>query len=742
MTTTSRFLGAQDLGLEVRWRFRFVGLGERVAATPDVLYLDVGGGLEPGVVDHHAEVGGHTSTAMLLLTHRELAYTHLLGPWLERQRSGPILPGTVWAPTVVLHHGPDFDAAVATHLTMHLVEHGDFPAHARALAAYSEQVDQGRYALQPDAPAALDAVHLAYLALQNVVGASGRGPSSEVQLARGLELLERALAGITAARQGRPANRVEDLLPGAPGVGAWRQDPAFADLVRLLDEERLAFAADLAEADLREAVPLPAVDGGEAIPVRAFIAPGPTRSVLNKYWVRAAGFPFFICPQGAPRAPGTVILSLDPNFAHDGRRPTLRGLGFALEQAEAEARRALHGGRGDREGPPRFGDGYCDNADPWYDGRGHEWTIVDSPRSGSVLPLEQVVETATGGRFWKARLLEAAVHVVCCDPAEPPQGVSPGLPPFPGMAGTLRPLYEELAESRPRPCPGLELSDTGDDRFRVTERVRFPPDGTCDPLTIIEIRAEEGACLEDLLEVRRRLLGAREPDFSVARVRLASHHGPPAWVDRLLRELGGPDMIPLAQLSDEGDLVLFNSRSVVLRQARPAAASEGRDPDVEIVLYAAFLYFTLLSFSERLSDLVPPGGARLEPGSTTPLREDFLRFQARYWQLEVSRAARGRTLFGHLSEALDLAGHYAEVQVELDRLAELESQLAEERKAKAERVMEATLFFLAVAGLFQTVLAFLTWPDLDPSMWWTWVGPVLAVAAGIYLWYLKVSRSG
>ena len=31
-----------------------------------------------------------------------------------------------------------------------------------------------------------------------------------------------------------------------------------------------------------------------------------------------------------------------------------------------------------------------DNSDPWYDGRGHRYTIVDSPNEGTVLTAEEI----------------------------------------------------------------------------------------------------------------------------------------------------------------------------------------------------------------------------------------------------------------------------------------------------------------------------------------------------------------
>ena len=73
---------------------------------------------------------------------------------------------------------------------------------------------------------------------------------------------------------------------------------------------------------------------------------------------------------------------------------TLRGLGGRLDEAEAARRRAAYG-EDDRIADPASGEprtprsGFA-NADPWYDGRAHGHTIVDAPRSGTLLTADEV----------------------------------------------------------------------------------------------------------------------------------------------------------------------------------------------------------------------------------------------------------------------------------------------------------------------------------------------------------------
>jgi hypothetical protein len=755
-------LGAQDLGLKVDWRYRFVPPGERAATTPGVVYVDVGGTVAPGIIDHHGQEGPGSCSALLVVEQREQVYNHLLSPWLVRFEEGRIPAGTVWAPTLILHHDPDFDALVAAFLVRALIAEGDLPRYARALAGYALEVDQGRYLLRLRPPVEidneetldlerreLDAVHLAYLAIQSFTGPEGRELSSSEKLLLGFELLDCVLGGIATARGGEAPRTLTELLPGSSGIASWRADLRFARFAELLDRDLELFREDFRQGKRLGAVSLPAADGGEAILVRAFVAAGPPRSTLAKYWVRGSGYPFFICPLSHAAGQGSsgktprrrVVLSLEPKFSVDGgRKPSLRGLGFRLERDESIERR--ESGMEVRRGRPRFGGGYCDNPDPWYDGRGHEWTIVDSPLIGTALPYEKIEALATGGEFWKVPLEGGSVYLVWTEPEAPGTGGTSepskaGLRRFAGMSETLEALYGESGEE------GTLTGSLAEVRgFRVTERVRRFPEGTCRPLRIVEIACDPGSSLEDLVHRRREILGDRILDFSLARVRPGLHFSAQEFVDRLLDEFGGSGLRSLGGLSSAGERALFNGRSLVISISEGGSKANGEaDPDLEILLYGAFLYQTLLRFSERLSELVPPGQSRLFPGSTQRLRGDFLRFEARYYQLEVSRAPRARALFGEISAALGIPALFVKVRSELDRLSEIEERVAAERQRRAEGIIQAALFVLAISGLLQTIVAFLAW---DKVGWWVmwWVGPIVVVFLGLFFWARLRGRRG
>jgi hypothetical protein len=718
----SLFLGARELGLTTRWRHAFIPHGTRAETTPGVVFVDVGRGLRAGVVDHHDSIEGAGCTTEEVLAHPHAIYNHLLGPWLQRH-DGPGIPrGAVWTPTLVTHADPDWDGVVACYLVRHLIENGEFPAFAGALASYTRDVDQGRFQLGSAPGPALLSPHLAYLALQHL-----ELPWS-ARLERGFELIERVTADIESTRDGpwRPSLFDAGRSPAAsqwasPGSG-------FEDLAGLLHEDFARFEEDRRYAALGQ-VALPAADGGERLQVPAFVLDRPPTSLLNKYWVRGSGHPFFICPcaAAAPAAapPGVfsrVILSVDPHWVDaSGRRPTLHGLGYALEREETRVRRQQHL---ERHGSPRFPGGYCDNEDPWYDGRSHDYTIVDAPVQGSVLPYD-TVRRIMKSAFWEIPLKCGVLHLVYVrGPAS--SDARRGVPPFEGMSSTLLPLYEETAERELEPA---ELpAEVAPGPYRLRGRRRSFPTATSPAFSILTIEAQAGATLDGFVEARCRLVAAEgRPAYSIARVQCEGHCVDPARQARLLEALSDHEAQALAALDSDDERVLFNGYSVVLRQNRGGAGPEP-DADFEILLYIAFLNETLIALSRRLSEQLPAGAGRglRTTLRTWPLLIDMLRFQTRFYQLKVSRLPRGELLFSRLSEALGLAAHYQEVQQEIDRLRELQGQIA-------DRTIQAILYAVTIAGAYQTLIAFFTLGTVQrPRLFWSLVSVVAVAAWWVY----------
>ena len=755
-------LGARDLGLKTDWRFGFVPFGFRAESTPGVVYVDVGGKVQPGVLDHHGEVGT-ASAASIVASHREASYNHLLGPWLERFPGGRIPEGTPWRPTIVTHMNPDWDGMVAAWFVTRLIEDGDLPHWAGSLVAYTLDVDQGRLHLQVEKDAAaLFAPHIGYLGLQNMK-TGGRKPSHEETIRRGFRLLEAAVAGIQQ-KSGKPPEDGAAFLATDSGATAWADQEEFADLRDFLKADREKFERDKAHRGKTVTITVPDAAGDKPIKAPVWIANRPTESALNKYWVRAEPCPVFVCPYNKddepPEGPGgpdsvfsRVVISIDETWKTEktkegevaGRRPNLRGLGYALERAEA-AVRSNDGTSAERAGPPRYPDGYCDNKDPWYDGRAHGWTIVDAPAVGSRLKYGELLRILTETRYWETPLEHSDLTMIWTDAsAQPPDSENPGIAAFEGMSGTLETYARE---TRDIPSAGVTLG--GDPRFLVETSIRHLPHGTCPPMTVVNVKSLPGATMEGLLALRDALIAARTrpPDYGYVRLHFERHFGDAKRREEQLRKLAEGDVQRLDELAAEGEVVLFNGRSILMH-GNPVAKEElARKADLEVLLYAAFLNETLVALSEALAGQLGKDASALSRVDTSGLLTRMLAFQTRYYQLEVSRLPRGRTLFSRLYESLRLSDHYAEVQAELDRLSTVQTAEAEKRASKASRMMEFFLAVVAVAGAFQTVIAFFTMEEKTrrlAAFQWS-IGTVallsIAVLIGVNLYRWQKKRNG
>ncbi len=752
-------VGSKALGLDVTWHYHFVGPGSIVSPARDAVFLDVGGQLCPGVIDQHQDGSLARSTSELVLRHPEFVHEHLLGRWLDRRDAGADLRGAKVEPVVATHTDPDFDAMVSCWLVRRLVEDGDLPPEAEALVGYSALVDQGEYRVDLTNPTtATDAIHVAYLALQNL----GLGYSETI--VQGLNLLDVVLAAIRAARGGHLRGlSVADLLPPAhrpsavrehevvKAVGAWRADPAFGRARALIDDDLAKFQQDKSAATTAT-VDLPALDGGAPIGARAFIAAGPTASVLNKYWVRAEGFAYFICPikEMQDGVSTRIILSLDPTWkeALSGRRPTLRGLGFRLEQAEASARSGAPSK--DRGKPPRYLDGSCDNADPWYDGRGHGHTIVDSPRAGTVLPYAEVCRIAKSG-FWEVQLREAEVFVAIPldDQARSTTGGRPA-----ACADATKALRRWFDDSWTTPTTARRAVDPPAGMTVGADELRTLPDPNCPPFRVLRLqRSTSGAPTLDALvrwlEERNREAAGRI--YTVAHVQfeegVAALDDPGRLLTRLCAASG-------TVREEDRDVVLYNGRAIALSERGAAASGERANLLLELMLYAAFQAETLQGYTTKIIRALEPGGGE----SSEALRRQFLRFHAQHVHQDVVFDEDAREVYAGLRDALGLAEQHAKAIGDLDRLAELERTAAEasasaarqaareqfeQAEARAEgirrgeeartaRRQRATDGLISLVGLTGIIQAFEGLDGLSPGRAAGTLG-VLSILAGVYL---------
>jgi hypothetical protein len=368
-------------------RFVFTGVGSmapRGGPPPDRLYLDVGNDLRPGVLDHHYGEAYGGSTTRLVVSNPDLVSGALQPP---RDPTASF--------TIVLHEAPDFDSVASTYLAIALLTTGEFPPGTEAVACYADRIDEGstgRTLSQPFSP------YAAYMQLLNRHARLGR-PADHSHwrgcVQQGLDLLAYVLG--CSLRDG----------VALPSVDAFACPGLFDEDDRrdvLADVER--YHRKLADPATRARVvwlSLPGQFGGrvevDTLQVRDVQnMDDPERCIFFKDWARSdferspGGMGFLglsVFMSESPRYPRRCILSVTRDSG-----ASLRGLASRLDATESERRRRVYG-EDDRlvdpatglRRPPRAG---YNNADPWYDGRAHGFTIVDSPRSGTLLTAEEI----------------------------------------------------------------------------------------------------------------------------------------------------------------------------------------------------------------------------------------------------------------------------------------------------------------------------------------------------------------
>ena len=441
VTLHTRIGVVSDLGVKVQWRFRFMGPGVQVTPATDILWIDTGGKCTHGVIDHHGANQATTCAAKLVIDHADLVHEHLVAPWIIAARSTAVRDQQ-WSPTLVTHFSPDFDAIAASLLAIELVEHGGMPLWGPALSDYALEVDQGRTSCRKKSATQVEPdLHMLILMISNlkpndasvlwkivrespILGRFGYESSENVGehvavLLSGIALMHeachRAYSGWTRLESfARRVCAVVDDMADAP---AW-----FRNAVKLLhDEVNVDFCTfidndqpNIVECEVR----LPQVSGGARLSCAAIVVNQP-HSKCDKYFIRALGksgrrTEFTVIAKEQPKEVDGIprhrtIVSVDPGYAlAEGLEPVnLAGLGVTIERAEQRARKDKKNSDSKRRGPARFLE-IPGISDPWYDGRDHEFTIIDGPRDPSVLSASEIAELAKQP-FWEPAM-DGAKH--------------------------------------------------------------------------------------------------------------------------------------------------------------------------------------------------------------------------------------------------------------------------------------------------------------------------------------------
>jgi hypothetical protein len=398
--------GAKDLGIAVDWKFQFKSEGSSLDPLPCTVFVDTGNKLTYGIIDTHQAVG-HESSSSALVANPHFVLNHLMQGLNETYARGFGFERNEITFIYCTHANPDWDSVASFCLCDHLVREGKFPAGYQALTEAADEIDQGRVRIA-DAPVRPFTVYNAIINNQEDRDECARRAKEEDEanweslaqekffgqaLLLGCEMLNLILAG-------KPKTKDAFLRP-MQMTGEFEK---FSKYAEMLIEDKQKFEENEEELVEKFDLELPVHPIGTTKSnereiykrTKAFaFRKGPPTSQLFKFWVRQQPeYGVMLVPK-----PGMKkwVVSVDPHSDY-----TLHRLGYILEKEETKARDGKPSRA--RRGPARWGDEkYCDNQDPWYDGRDKQYSIVDSPYSGTDLEYDDI-KRVLQGRFYGVNL--------------------------------------------------------------------------------------------------------------------------------------------------------------------------------------------------------------------------------------------------------------------------------------------------------------------------------------------------
>jgi len=313
------------------------------------LYVDVGNAFVPGVLDHHHPDAPNACTATLVLNHPDYVRSQLLNRSL----------------TIIPHIYPDLDAITGAYLARIYALNEPMEAAHKQWAEYVCKVDQGFTKLRQQSPVSPYSVFM--MDMHQVCNQESPNLSL-LMLERGFAFIDKIITSMQAGYDLNETGWLQTVFPLESGQ---------------VHDDFSLYVKDL-KSTSQITLKLPVKNRPEHEPVPGLWVEKP-RSVLFKSWARGDtehshcpdGFMFLGIQVSATR----FILSVQPDSP-----VWLKGLGDALEQAETQKRERIGQVRQGKNRP-----GY-QSPDPWYGGNSplHNYSIIDSPRCGSVLLFSEV----------------------------------------------------------------------------------------------------------------------------------------------------------------------------------------------------------------------------------------------------------------------------------------------------------------------------------------------------------------
>lgn len=379
-------ISLESLEIDVQWKFRTIPSQHKVEAMHGTIFCDLGGKLATGVIDPHGR--GYLSATAAIAAEPHLVLNHLLGPLNNAYHSGQDIniKKIEFQFCVSRSH---WDGLCCFVLCDYLVRIGVLPSWTKQLVESANKVDHGKIVLSKEQ---LTAPLLMFYALN-----AEYKDNVEKVFPQGLELICKVGEFHTKSK----TFKENPFFTSLPKDSLF---DSFNKLGELNEQDFSIFSNEFKDADEFE-VKLPCrISEGQPVQeklAKCLMFKIPPQSRLFVHWSRSRyNFDLLVVPsmrKGMDNISRWTI-SVDPSSKFH-----LYRLGYRLEEEETKARKDFE--MEVRGGEPRWGDSnYSNNDDPWYDGRDHEFTLVDSPRSGTVFDRPEVIKRILKSRFYGVNL--------------------------------------------------------------------------------------------------------------------------------------------------------------------------------------------------------------------------------------------------------------------------------------------------------------------------------------------------
>ena len=338
--------------------------------------LDVGNSLGEGVIDHHQPGTENQCVASMIANDPD----KWIGQYLKESDQY----------SLITHSTPDFDATASVFLAEQYIRTRSLPGFATEFGEYVLTVDSGKKKL--DRRHIIEPFSLV-LAISETVHRVALIPFEDKDLKTLISNFKLFDAMFHILSEGAS---IEDF--------EWENLSGFQDQISLIKRDFSAYCEDLAKRSQIHRIDLEHEKSLDTSQVDCLITHFP-QSIMWKYLARGdmdnspghKGFTMTVAflPSENTRA----IIAVDP-----ASKMTLKGLGLYLDYLEIK-KLMVNNGFENIIGKKRAG---FHRENPWYDGRSsmHNYTIIDAPRGGSLLDVDEITGAVLNSEIWGSAFSE------------------------------------------------------------------------------------------------------------------------------------------------------------------------------------------------------------------------------------------------------------------------------------------------------------------------------------------------